>query len=77
MNKTEILQELPKLTPDERQEVRQCLADLDQDDWLDDGTLTAAEKALIEERLRDLEARPHASIPWEQARTALLAPFSR
>ena len=67
MSKTEILQELPKLTPEERQEVRQRLAELDQDDWLDAGALTDAEKALIEERFRDLEANPRTSIAWARA----------
>ena len=77
MSKTEILQELPQLTPEERQEVRQRLAELDQDDWLDEGVLTGAEKALIEERFRDLEANPRTSIPWGEAKARLLAPFKR
>ncbi len=77
MSKTEILQELPKLTPEERQELRLRLAELDQDDWLDEGVLTDAEKALIEERFRDLEANPQTSVAWEEARARLLAPFAR
>ena len=77
MSKTEILDELPKLTPGERQEVRLRLAELDQDDWLDEGVLTNAEKALIEERFRDLEANPQSSIPWDEAKGCLLAPFKR
>jgi hypothetical protein len=77
MSKIEILRELPKLTPEERQEVRLRLAELDQDDWLDQGLLTEAEKCLIEERFRDFEASPHASVPWEEARARLLAPFKR
>jgi hypothetical protein len=77
MSKTEILQELPQLTPEERQEVRQRLAELDQDDWLDAGALTSTEKALIEERFRDLEANPRTSIPWDEAKARLLAPFKR
>jgi DNA-directed RNA polymerase sigma subunit (sigma70/sigma32) len=77
MSKTEILQELPKLTPEERQEVRVRLAELDRDDWLDEGLLTDAEKAIIEERFGDLEANPHTSLPWEAAKARLLAPFKR
>ena len=75
MSTTEILQQLPQLTPEERQEVRQRLAELDQDDWLDAGGLTIAEKALIEERFRDLDANPRTSIPWDEAKARLLAPF--
>ena len=36
MSKTEILEELPKLTKIERQEIRLRLAELDSEDWLDD-----------------------------------------
>jgi hypothetical protein len=39
MSKTEILEELPKLTKTERQEIRLRLAELDGDDWLDDEEL--------------------------------------
>ncbi len=77
MSKIEILQELPKLTPEERQEVRIRLAELDGDDWLDPGLLTNAEMAVLEERFRDLEANPHESLPWEEAKTRLLATFKR
>ncbi len=47
------------------------------DDWVDTGALTAAEKALIEDRFRDLEANPRTSFPWEEAKTGLLAPYRR
>lgn len=77
MSKIEILHELPKLTPEEREEVRLRLAELDQDDWLDQGLLTEAEKSLIEERFRDLDASPHTSIPWGEGKAHLLAPFKR
>ena len=36
MSKTEILEELPNLTPSERDEIRLKLAELDGDRWLDD-----------------------------------------
>lgn len=77
MSKADILRELPELTPEERQEVRLRLAELDQDDWLDAGLLTNAEKALIEERFREMEANPHTSVPWEEAKARLLTPFQR
>ena len=53
------------------------LAELDQDDWLDEGLLTDSENALIEERFRDLAANPQTSIPWEDAKVRLMAPFKR
>lgn len=77
MSKAEILAELTRLTPQDREEVRLRLAELDKDDWLDEGTLTDREKALIEERFRDLEASPHSSIPWADAKARLMAPFRR
>ena len=36
MSKIEILEELPKLTKTERQDIRLRLAELDSEDWLDD-----------------------------------------
>ena len=39
--------------------------------------LTDVGKALVEQRFRDLEANPHASVPWEEAKLRLLAPFKR
>ena len=45
MSKTEILDELPKLTKIERQQIRLRLAELDSEDWLDDEEpLTVHEK---------------------------------
>lgn len=71
MSKTEILEELPKLTAEDRQEIRLRLAELDQDDWLDDGELTDEEKAIIDARLDACERHPGAFIPWEQARARI------
>lgn len=69
MSKAEILEELPKLTADERNEIRLKLAELDGDDWLDaDDPLTDEEKALLEARLADIEQHPEKSIPWEDAK---------
>ena len=45
MSKAEILQELPKLTKEERYEIRVKLAEMDSDGWLDeDDPLTDQEK---------------------------------
>lgn len=77
MSKAEILAQLPKLSVAEREEVRLRLAEIDGEEWLDDGTLTDDQKALLEARFRDLEANPHASIPWEEAKAQLLAALKR
>ena len=69
MSKTEILEELPKLTSEERHEIRLKLAELDGDGWLDDDDpLTDEEKALIESRLEDHEKNPESAVPWEEVK---------
>ena len=67
MSQTEILEELPKLTKTERQEIRLTLAELDTDDWLDDeDPLTVHEKALLETRLAAYSKDPDAGSTWEE-----------
>ena len=67
MSKTEILEELPKLTKTERQEIRLRLAELDSDDWLDaEVPLTVHEKALLETRLGAYAKNPKAGSTWEE-----------
>ena len=69
MSKTEILEELSRLTPQERFEIRVKLAELDGDRWLeDDDPLTDEQKALLDARVADMEQNPSASIPWDEAR---------
>jgi len=72
MSKTEILEELPKLTSEERHEIRMKLAELDGDDWLDDdGPLTEEQKTLIESRIEAHEKNPETAIPWEEVKARL------
>ena len=78
MTGVEILEELPKLTIEERQAIRRKLAELDGYEWLDaDDPLTDSEKALLEARLEDIEQHPPKSIPWEEARKRIEAKFSK
>ena len=74
MSKTEILEELPKLTSEERYEIRRKLAELDGDGWLDDDDpLTDAEKALLEARLAAYEKDPDAGSSWEEVESRIRA----
>ena len=67
MSKTEILEELPKLTKMERQEIRLKLAELDSEDWLDDEEpLTVEERALLDARLAAYAKDPDAGSTWEE-----------
>lgn len=77
MSKAEILTELPKLTPEERQEVRELLAEIDGTDWLDDGELTDKEKALIDARLDECQSNPGSFIPWDEARARIDATLKK
>lgn len=64
MSKTEILEALPGLTPDERYEIRLKLAELDGDDWLDDDDpLSDEQERLIHTRVEAHEKNPEAAIP--------------
>jgi putative addiction module component (TIGR02574 family) len=72
MSKSEILEELPKLTSAERYEIRLKLAELEGDDWLDDDDpLTDDEKDLIESRIEAHEKNPETAIPWEEIKARL------
>jgi putative addiction module component (TIGR02574 family) len=76
MSKAEILAEIPKLTPEERHEIRLKIVELDGDGWLDeDDPLTDEQKALLEARLADMEKHPEKSIPWSEAEARLKARF--
>jgi putative addiction module component (TIGR02574 family) len=76
MSKVEILAQIPNLTPEERNEIRQKLDELDGHHWNDaDGPLTSEEKALLDARLADMEGRPETSIPWAEAEARLKARF--
>jgi len=62
MTKAEILDELPKLTSEERAEIRSKLVELDGDAWLDaDDPLTDEEKVILEARLAAYEKDPRGS----------------
>jgi putative addiction module component (TIGR02574 family) len=78
MSKTEIIEELAKLTSEERYEIRLKLAELDGDGWLDDDDpLTDEQKALLEDRLADMEQHPEKSIPWEEAKRRIEERFGK
>ncbi len=78
MSKAEILQELPKLTKEERYEIRLKLAEMDSDGWLDeDDPLSDEQKSLLEARLEHMEKHPEKSIPWEEAEGRLKARFGK
>lgn len=74
MSFQEVLAELPKLSPEERQAVRLQLARLEGDSWLDAGEpLTDAEKALLDARLAAYAKDPEAGSTWAEVEARLKA----
>jgi hypothetical protein len=69
----EILEELPKLSPEERYEIRLKIIELDDDDWLDDDDpLTPAQKTMLDERIAEYERNPGAAILLEDLKRKFL-----
>ena len=78
MSKTAILEELPKLTKTERQEIRLRLAELASEDWLDDKEpLTVHERALLDARLATYAKDPDAGSKWEEVEGRIRSRLSR
>jgi len=75
MSFQELLAELPKLTPDERDLVRSRLAELAGEEWMDAEELSPAEMKLIEERIVEHERNPAAAISWEVMEAKLKARY--
>lgn len=74
MSKVEILEELPRLTREERKEVLLRLAEIDSNLWLDaDDPLTDAEKALLDARLAAYEGDPDAGSSWAEVEARIRA----
>jgi putative addiction module component (TIGR02574 family) len=72
MIKAEILEALPKLSPEERREIRAKLNELDDEEWFDNGELSEQEKAIIEARLDEYDRNPGAGSSWEEAKARIL-----
>lgn len=58
MSKADILEELTRLRPDERNKIRLCLDELDQEDEFDDGELSGEEQARLAARLNAYRKNP-------------------
>jgi putative addiction module component (TIGR02574 family) len=72
MSKQDILNELPKLRPDERRQILEHLCDL-QDKELAEGTaMSAEEAALLDRELDDYRRNPDSGSSWEDVERRLL-----
>jgi putative addiction module component (TIGR02574 family) len=70
MSKAEILDEIRRLTPDERDEIRQTLDELDD-------PLSAEEWTLVDARIEEHRSNPASAVPIEEMKATLRARFSR
>lgn len=75
MSFNEVMAELPKMTPEQRDLLRIKLAELEGEEWMDDGELTPEQKLLIEERIAEHERNPAAAISWEVMEAKLKARY--
>jgi putative addiction module component (TIGR02574 family) len=70
----DVIAELPKLSAEERQELRLQLARLDGDGWTDaEDPLTNAEKALLDARLAAYAKDPDAGSTWGEVEARIKA----
>lgn len=75
MSFDEIMAELPKLTPEQRDLLRVRLAELAGEEWMDDGELSPTEMKLIEERIAEYQRNPEAGISLAEMEKRLRAKF--
>ena len=73
MSKTQILDELPRLKTEDRQEILDKLLELEGAGWIADSDLADEERQLIESRLEAHRRNPDAVVPWEDVEAKLLA----
>jgi putative addiction module component (TIGR02574 family) len=77
MSLAEILDEIPRLTPVERQRVAEKIFEL-EGDWIEGGDeLSPEEKHLLESRLAGHDRDPASAVPWEEVKARLQARFVR
>jgi len=73
MTKVEILEALPKLSVEERREIRVKLNELDNVAWSENGEISKREKAIIEARLDEYHQNTETGSSWEEAKARVLA----
>jgi putative addiction module component (TIGR02574 family) len=72
MSKEDILDQLPRLGPDERRQILERLFELQDNDLVRGSSVTAEERALLDSELADYERNPNAGRSWEDVERRLL-----
>ena len=73
MSKTEILEELPKLSREELAEVQAKLDELMGDGWEDDGELSHTDKQALDAGIAAYERSPHDVSSWDEVEARIRA----
>ena len=74
MSKTDILQELPKLGPNDRREILDRRWELEERDMLQGSQPTPEEKTLLDRELEDYRLNPDAGSRWEEVESRIHRP---
>jgi hypothetical protein len=77
MSKAEILAELPKLKPEDRDQVFQKLCELQDADLVSGIGSTDEERRLLDKALEEYECDRDPGIPWRQALSQIRKPAGR
>ena len=72
MSKSDILEELPKLGPEERRQIFERLCELQERDLLNGVEPSPDEKAMLDRELEDYQSNPSAGSTWEEVESRLL-----
>jgi hypothetical protein len=73
MSHSEILAELPRLSPLQRQEIIVKLCELQEHDLLTGSGPSDAEKALLDQELAEYESEKDSGTPWSEVIAELRA----
>jgi len=71
MSKTEIIAELPHLSPEDRAEVQAKLDELAGESWQDRGELSDADKSVLDAALGEYQKSPDAGSSWDQVKARI------
>jgi hypothetical protein len=66
VSKAEILEQLPKLRPEERSEVLDRLQELSEEDLLTGSPISTDEMAFLEREWQEYEKNPEAGTQWKE-----------
>ena len=71
MSKAELLQEVAKLSPKERDEVWEALCSMEETHLLQSSSVSESEKAILDAEMREYQANPIAGKPWSEVKVHL------